>query len=56
MGQPGGDNIRRKMAYSPLGELEIDQDQVNIYGVVVDASLPYKTNNNKYVCTIKVID
>lgn len=44
------------MVYSPLGELETNQDQVNIYGVVVDASLPYKTANNKYVCTIKVID
>jgi len=44
------------MVYSPLDELEVNQDQVNIYGIVVDASLPYKTSNNKYVCTIKIID
>ena len=36
------DQSRRKMAYLSLGELEQDQDQINVYGVVVDASQPYQ--------------
>jgi len=32
------DQSRRKMVYLSLAELEQDQDQINVYGVVVDAS------------------
>jgi len=43
------------MAYYTLDQAELDQDQVNFYGVVVDASYPYKTPN-KFISTLKVID
>jgi hypothetical protein len=32
------------------------QEQFNFYGVIIDASYPYKTNQGKYICTAKVID
>jgi hypothetical protein len=45
------------MLYTPIDQLENYQDQVNIYGVVVDAALPYHTkDNNRYICTLKLID
>ena len=34
-----------------LGSLE----PYHVYGVVIDATLPY-IKNNKYVCTLKIID
>ena len=30
------------MAYLTLADLEADQDQINVYGVVMDASQPYQ--------------
>ena len=31
-------------------------DQVNVYGVIIDASYPVPTGKGKWVCTLKVID
>jgi hypothetical protein len=28
----------------------------NVYGVVVDATFPYKINSERYVCSLKIID
>ena len=43
------------MVYNNLEEAEVDVDQVNFYGVIIDASYPYKSPN-KFICTLKVID
>lgn len=40
-----------------MDQLEGNIESVNIYGVVVDAALPFHTKeNNKFICTLKVID
>lgn len=34
----------------------VDGSPVSFYAVVLDATFPYKTNNNKYVCSMKITD
>lgn len=34
----------------------VDTSPKNLYAVIVDATFPYKTNNNKYVCSLKIAD
>ena len=29
---------------------------MNFYGVITDATFPYKINSNRFICSIKVID
>ena len=43
------------MVYNSLEEAEFDHDQVNFYGVIIDASYPYKSPN-KFISTLKVVD
>ena len=31
-------------------------EQVNFYGVIIDANFPFKQAENKYVCNLKVVD
>ena len=47
-----------KYSYSKLSEIEKEGDeQYNFYGCIVDATLPYKTQNGqKIICMLKVID
>ncbi len=33
-----------------------NEDLVQFYAVVIDASFPYKVDENKYMCNLKVID
>lgn len=28
----------------------------HVYAVIIDASFPYKTNKDKYICSLKVVD
>jgi Telomeric single stranded DNA binding POT1/CDC13 len=28
----------------------------HIYGVIIDATFPYKTNQERYICSIKIVD
>ena len=32
------------------------QEAQNVYGVIIDASFPYKANSNLYVCALKIVD
>jgi hypothetical protein len=34
----------------------VDGSPVSFYATVLDATFPYKTNNNKYVCSMKITD
>lgn len=43
------------MKYHPLNTNELDQ-QVNIYGVIIDAAYPVQSNKGKWICSLKVID
>mmetsp|Transcript_31235 Transcript_31235/g.38590 ORF Transcript_31235/g.38590 Transcript_31235/m.38590 type:complete len:248 (+) Transcript_31235:40-783(+) len=45
---------RKKMKYHPLNTTE--QEQVNIYGVIIDAAYPVQSNKGKWICSLKVID
>ena len=48
---------RKKTHYTGLSSKpEKEQDQVNLYAVVVDASYPYQAGTGKYITTLKVID
>jgi len=31
-------------------------DPQHIYGVVIDATFPYKTNQDRYICSLKIVD
>ncbi len=31
-------------------------DPQHIYGVIIDATFPYKTNQDRYICSIKIVD
>ena len=47
---------RGKMHYTKLSDaVPNTEDQVNFYGVIIDAGHPYK-GQNKYISTIKVVD
>lgn len=34
----------------------VDNNPKSFYATIVDATFPYKTNNNKYVCSLKIAD
>lgn len=37
--------------------MEVENDDwVQFYGVIIDATFPYKVDENKYMCNLKVID
>lgn len=40
------------MAKAPL----TSPDPQHLYAVIIDASFPYKTNKDKYICSLKVVD
>lgn len=46
-----------KYEYIDLAKVQLASDDLHyVYGVVVDASFPYKTSSDKYVCTLKIVD
>ena len=47
--------IKKRTKYIQLDELESDQQSVNFYAVVIDATYPFCANDN-YVTVLKVID
>ena len=43
--------------YTDLGKVSVtSSDTHHVYGVIVDATFPYKSNNDKYVCSLKIVD
>ena len=43
--------------YSELAKASlVSEDTHHVYGVIVDATFPYKSNKDKYCCSLKVID
>jgi hypothetical protein len=35
---------------------EENEDYVNFYGVIIDACFPYKVDDGRYMCHMKVVD
>ena len=47
----------QKYEYIELGKASLSSVEVqNVYGVIIDATFPYKANANLYVCSLKIID
>lgn len=43
--------------YEELGKVSVtSSDTHHVYGVIVDATFPYKTNNDKFICSLKIVD
>lgn len=46
-----------RYTYESLAKIEAESDEtVNFYAVILDASFPYKTTDEKWVCHLKVVD
>jgi len=47
----------QKYEYTELNKVSLTStDLHNVYGVIIDASFPHKVNQEKYVCSLKIID
>ena len=47
----------QKYDYVELGKASLSSvEPQNVYGVIIDASFPYKTNSKLYVCSLKIVD
>lgn len=46
-----------KYNYSELAKISLTStDKHHVYGVIIDATFPYKVNKTQYVCSLKVVD
>ena len=47
----------QRYEYTDLAKVSLTSNEShNVYGVVVDATFPYKINSERYVCSLKIID
>ena len=47
----------REYEYTDLDKLKVGSKQVNVYGVILDASFPHKSfKNEKFICALKIAD
>lgn len=47
----------QKYDYVELGKASLSSvDAQNVYGVIIDATFPYKVNTKLYVCSLKIVD
>ena len=47
----------QKYDYVELGKASLSSvDAQNVYGVIIDATFPYKVNKSLYVCSLKIVD
>ena len=50
-------NKGQKYDYVDLGKASLSSvDTQNVYGVIIDATFPYKVNSSLYVCSLKIAD
>jgi len=46
-----------KYTYHELAKAPVlSTDPVHFYGIIVDATFPYKVNSDRFICSIKVVD
>ena len=47
----------QKYEYSDLAKCSLQSsEEQNVYGVIIDATFPYKVNQQLYVCSLKIVD
>ena len=48
----------QRYSYSQLSNVALAQggSEANVYGVIIDATFPYKVNKDKFICSLKVVD
>jgi hypothetical protein len=48
----------QRYSYSQLANVALAQggSEANVYGVIIDATFPYKVNKDKFICSMKVVD
>jgi hypothetical protein len=48
----------QRYSYSQLNHVALAQggSEANVYGVIIDATFPYKVNKGKFICSLKVVD
>ena len=47
----------QRYEYTELGKVSVtSSDTHHVYGVIVDATFPYKTNSEKFICSLKIVD
>lgn len=50
-------SLRQKYEYTELGKVSLTaSDAHNVYGIVIDAAFPHKCSDEKYVCSLKIVD
>jgi len=54
---PGKKSGDPKYNYVELSKASLASTELNhFYGVIVDATFPYKVNADRFICSLKVID
>lgn len=47
----------QRYEYQELAKVSLaSSEHQHVYGVIIDASFPYKVNKEKYVCSLKIVD
>lgn len=47
----------RRYEYTELNKVSLTSaESHHVYGVIIDATFPYKTNQDKYICSLKIVD
>ena len=48
----------QRYSYSQLAQVALAQggSEAHVYGVIVDATFPYKVNKGRFICSLKVVD
>jgi len=47
----------QKYEYTELAKVSLTtSERVHVYGVIIDATFPYKVTSDKYVCSLKIVD
>ena len=47
----------QKYEYTELAKASLTSSEThNVYGVIIDATFPYKVNQEMYVCSLKIVD
>ena len=48
---------KQKYEYTELQKVSLTgSDTHNVYGIIIDAAFPHKVSEDKYVCSLKIID
>jgi Telomeric single stranded DNA binding POT1/CDC13 len=42
--------------YVELVKASVESESLNFYAVIIDAVFPYKSFNDKYICSLKIVD